>query len=1359
MQKGWERRMATKDPWEWLSLVDADGPFLSRAALKSVFPNGLDRPYNAIDDVNSTFVYEHTLWSKAWTARQGRPAPTEDLDWRDRWVNAVLRDLLQWGDYLDGHPDSTIVASSPDGDVTVRPWAALDAGDGPAAVVVVVDPTDDLRRTGGDGWAADAIDRTAALLREAKVSIGLVTDGRWWGIVSAVRDVTTASGVFDSLIWREERDSRDAFLALVGLVSLAGGATEKRLPKLFELSVASAEAITEALGDQVRRAVELVLQAMSESHLRAIRNGEESPLPNDSKQVYEAAVSVLIRVVFLLFAEERALLPQHQMYRDSYAISGVRAELEHLAQNGTEEALDHTWETWHRLLAASTAIFSGATFEDTRMPAYGGSLFDPARFPWLRTTNAQGQLSVRVSDRVMLQVLRAVQIAHVGGEARQLSFRDLDVEQIGYVYEGLLGYSAEYTQDVVVGLQGKSGYEPEIRLTELRTIADAATSGADFAKKLIDHLGKTQPNAKPATARQIAKAYEADEETTAADARTRLGFVLLGHTDLVDQLAPLHGLIRNDLRDFPYVVPKSGLVMTESPQRANTGTHYTPRSLAEEVVLHALEPLVFSPGPLDTENRNDWVLKSSTEILNLKVADIAVGSGAFLVAAARYLAARLIEARSKEGLSGADNEDAKRWAIREVVARCLYGADINGMAVEMCKLSLWLVSMDPGKPFSFVDDRVFHGNSLLGVITERQLRAQHIDPSHSRIHQRKLLQLDVDSDLARAAQLRRELSSGQVDDADRMRSTRAKRKLLEESRQMTARLRGVADGIIAAGLRLGGNTVRAVEASYDELADALYLAYPQDDAECDRSRINAILAGGLTPTVDTGEERWQPLHWVIEAPDVIVDHAGFDAIIGNPPFLGGQKLTGAMGGPVRDFLVNYLAGGVRGSADLVAYFLLRAMSLTRADGQIGIIATNTVAQGDTREVGLDQLANIGLDIRRSIQSASWPARSANLEYAAIWGSKRPRAEGIQAISDGIKVPRISTLLEPEGRVTGAATPLAENTSLAFIGSNPLGKGFFLSPDQAREMIALNQLNSDVLRPILIGEDINRRPDSSASRWTINFEGRSEDAAAKFEAPFKWVVENVKPERHKKRANGTYALEAPVRERWWQYGRQRAALYRQIQGLRQVIAIARVSKTVMPLMCPTGQVFSDATVVFATDDFADLALLSSTPHQTWAIKYGSGMRNDPRYTPSDVFETLPRPRSTDWQQTIGEALDRERRDIMLRRELGLTALYNLVNDPSVTSDPEVARVREIHMEIDRAVMEAYGWTDIRLDHGFHTYRQMERFTVCPAARVEILDRLLEENHRRAALEGRNGGKATAPMELDLDPESAPEGAMF
>jgi hypothetical protein len=1346
--------VAIKDPWEWLSLVDIDGPFLSKAALKSVFPTGLDRPFNAIDDVNSTFVYEHTLWSKAWTNRHGRTDNSGGLAWRDRWVTAVLRDLLQWGDHLVENPDPALVASSPDGDVTVRPWAALDVGQGAAALVVVVDPTEDLRRFGSDGWAADSIDRTAALLRDTGVSVGLVTDGRWWGVVSSVSGVTTASGVFDALIWREERDSRDAFFALAGLVSLAGGAPEKRLPRLFEASVASAEAITEALGDQVRRAVELVLQAMSESHLRALANGEESPLPGDPKEVYEASVSVLMRVIFLLFAEERGLLPQHQMYRDSYAIAGVRVDLERQAQNDTEEALDHTWETWHRLLAASTAVYSGATFEDTRMPAYGGSMFDPTRFPWLRSTSSQGLLTVRVSDRVMLKVLQAVQIAHVGGEARQLSFRDLDVEQIGYVYEGLLGYSAEYTTDVVVGLHGKSGYEPEIALTELSDLAAAGTSGADFAKKLTDHLAKTQSNAKPATARQIAKAFKADDETDAADARTRLGYVLLGRTEIVDQLAPLHALIRNDLRDFPYVVPAGGLVMTESPQRANTGTHYTPRSLAEEVVLHALEPLVYSPGPLDTENKDNWVLKSSTEILNLKVADIAVGSGAFLVAAARYLAGRLIEARSKEGLTSDENEDVKRWAIREVVARCLYGADINGMAVEMCKLSLWLVSMDPGKPFSFVDDRVFHGNSLLGVTTERQLRAQHIDPGNSQLVQSKLLQLDVDSDLEKAAQLRRELSSGQVDDADRMRSTRAKRKLLQESREVTAKLRDVADGIIAAGLLEGGKPGRALEARYDELADAVYAAYPPKGGVGDRSRLDSILMAGLTPTVDTGQPRWKPLHWVIEAPDVMVDRGGFDAIIGNPPFLGGKKISGAMGDDYRTWLVQRIAKGVLGNADLVAYFFLRSAEIIRSSGSmVGLIATNTVAQGDTREVGLSQLVDSGLTIFRSVQSAPWPAVSANLEYAAVWFT--PDEWNTKCVSNGVRVTRISSLLEPEGRSGGEPCELKENAHLAFIGSFVLGRGFVLSEKQALAFILEDAKNADVIKPYLNGQAVNSSPDGSASRWIVNFGDRTEAQARQYSAPWWHVTQFVKPDRMTKDAKKYPRL---VRD-WWKFGNASKALYAAISQLDAAPVLARVSRTMMPLIVPTGQVFDDKLVVFSLSDLAELAVISSTLHSLWMAKYGTTMRADPTYSPQKVFETLPRPALTDRSRRSGDRLNRDRGEIMLRRDLGLTGLYNRVNDPSVTLDADVDRLREIHVEIDHAVMEAYGWTDITLDHGFHTYRQMERFTVSPAARVEILDRLLEENHRRAALEAENGGKATSIQELDLDPELAPEGAMF
>lgn len=197
--------------------------------------------------------------------------------------------------------------------------------------------------------------------------------------------------------------------------------------------------------------------------------------------------------------------------------------------------------------------------------------------------------------------------------------------------------------------------------------------------------------------------------------------------------------------------------------------------------------------------------------------------------------------------------------------------------------------------------------------------------------------------------------------------------------------------------------------------------------------------------------------------------------------------------------------------------------------------------------------------------------------------------------------------------------------------------------------------------------------------------------------------------------------------------------RAIATLDEVLVITLVSKTVMPMRVPNGQIFSHKLEVFAMDSYADQAVLSSSLHQMWAIKYGSTMRTDVNYSPSDVFVTFPRPEPTRQLTSAGKELDEERREIMLRRDLGLTKLYNLVNDPDVVGDEDVDRLRKIHVGVDEAVMAAYGWQDIQLGHGFHTYRQMRRWTISPQARVKVIDLLLEENQRRAKAE-----KTTAPI---------------
>ncbi|WP_454132223.1 type IIL restriction-modification enzyme MmeI [Microbacterium lacticum] len=291
-------------------------------------------------------------------------------------------------------------------------------------------------------------------------------------------------------------------------------------------------------------------------------------------------------------------------------------------------------------------------------------------------------------------------------------------------------------------------------------------------------------------------------------------------------------------------------------------------------------------------------------------------------------------------------------------------------------------------------------------------------------------------------------------------------------------------------------------------------------------------------------------------------------------------------------------------------------------------------------------------------------------------------------------------------------------------------GFVVEPDEAQEWIAADVRNAEVLFPYLNGEDLNSRPDSSSSRWVIDFNDWDEARAARYRLPYKRAAELVRPERQRKKPDGSYVLRNPLPERWWQYAEKRPAMRNAIADLGEVLVLAQVSNTAQPVFIPNGTVPSHKLVVFASDSRALLTCLASSVHYVWARKYSGAMKNDLSYSPSDVFLTLPQPTTTRRMEQIGAVLDEERREIMLRRNLGLTKIYNLVHDSRIVDDKDVERLRAIHVEIDDATVEAYGWDDIQLDHGFHSYRQNERWTVGAAARIEIVDRLLEENLRRA-----------------------------
>lgn len=1359
------QRMRSRSPEqmhrEWLELVDTDGPFLAAPVLKRAWPQGMP-PLKTLENGRQRAAelrQEKALFEAAWDewhrVRVGSDDDKAVADatrkYREQekaWVLFILRRLLDWReDYRlaeDDAAESTAYdAESPNGAIRVSPSGLLELNDTVGAVVLMVDPVvENLTEIPDDGWNASAIDRMQHMLRtkQSTCSIGLVTDGRWWALVSAPKGKSAAWGQFDSQMWIDTPQVLNAFINLLSIRSLVTDTEKNRLPALFAESVTAAEDITEALGGQVRQAVELIVAAFNESSARARNAGRPDPLPDDGEKIYEAAVTVMMRVVFLLFAQERGLLPRSGLFENAYGLAGMLDMLEERARDEGEEAMDGTSMVWHRLLATSQALYGGVNFEDMRLPAYGGSVFDPQRAPFLVATDEHGELTVVVSDRVMHHVLRSVQIAVVGRESRRISFRDIDVEQIGYIYEGLLGYTCLRSKEVVLGLEGAKSQEPEVSLSVLEQIAADSADDASGAKR----------------AKAIEEWVKANASASKTPSRSKMGKLLTGSSPedverallsvthdkaMQDRLRPWMGLIRRDLRGKPVVFLAGDLYVTETSSRKDAGAHYTPRALAEEVVVHALEPLIYQPGPLQTNDRSQWRHISSTDLLNMHVADIACGSGAFLVAAARYLSAELVEAWRLEHALPYDGtpEQTRLKAIRMVVARCLYGVDINEMAVEMCKLSLWLVSLDKNQPFSFVDNKILHGNSLLGVTNLAQVEYKRIDAKPRQ--QIQLFEIndlnqtagvvDVSSVIRRVRNIREQLSS-EISVDDPQRSASAKHRQMHEMDEALAQLRKIADGVIAAGLRGICESGKRMDEEYDNLAVAVGRAFPVE-GEGDSRMLDEIIDSGLKPTVPTDYEHWRCVHWPLEIPEVM-ENGGFDAIIGNPPFLGGQKLTGTMGKNVREWYVNALAGGNRGSADLCAYFYLRSYSLMRKGAMLGLLATNTIAQGDTREVGLDSMTDNGFTIVRSVQSKPWPVSSANLEYAAVWGVKGAVSDDVAKDCDGMKVARIMTLLEPQGRVDGQPIALKENKNIAFQGCIVLGKGFVISKEQAAEWIEADSKNKEVLFPYLNGEDLNSRPDCSASRWIIDFAALPISDAEQYELPFNHVKKTVKFERanNKRKARKEY---------WWQYAEKAMGMRKAIASLQKVIVIAQVSKTLMPQFVDSKQVLDAKLIVFASDAAADLAVLSSSMHRDWVIKYGTSMRQDPTYVPSAVFVPFPRPQNTDALAAIGKTLDEERREIMMRRQLGLTKLYNLVNDTDVSdsSDADVARLREIHRQLDETVMVAYGWSDVPLDHGFYEYRKMTRWTVCPEARIEILDRLLEENHRRAKLEAAQGGE--------------------
>ena len=449
---------------------------------------------------------------------------------------------------------------------------------------------------------------------------------------------------------------------------------------------------------------------------------------------------------------------------------------------------------------------------------------------------------------------------------------------------------------------------------------------------------------------------------------------------------------------------------------------------------------------------------------------------------------------------------------------------------------------------------------------------------------------------------------------------------------------------------------------------------------------------------------------------------GFAAIVSNPPFQGGSKITGPLGTDYRDYLVGHLAQGKRGRADLCAYFFLRASSLVCLGGMCGLLATNTIAQGETREVGLEQIEATGWTVLRAVSTRRWPG-TASLEVAHIW-LRRGYWHGPYLLDEKL-VEGITPFLSPLGVEQGKLYALITNANKSFEGSKVGGRGFVLDPEDAQVLLARHPRNRDVLFPYLNGEDLNTRYDQSPSRWVINFHDWPLGQAETYIDCISIVQEKVKPERIK---NNRQAY----RERWWQYGERRPGLYSAIAGMKRVLVCPKVTKYLSFHFVATGQVFMDKLYVFPFDKDQYLALLNSSFHDNWARKYSGTLGNTLQYAPTDCFETFPFPNNMEVLDVIGKCYNQHRQSIMLSRQEGLTKTYNRYHDPQEMAE-DIVQFRTLHKEMDEEVAKAYGWGDLILGHSFHETKQGLRYTISEEARREVLGRLLRLNHERYAEE--------------------------
>jgi len=1167
----------------------------------------------------------------------------------------------------------------------------------------------------GRQWEATPQERFERLLRavDPPVPLGLLTNGFEVRIVYAPKGETSGYLTFPVKAMTEPagRTIFGAFLMLLGQDRLFTLPDEARLPAILADSRRAQAEVSTALAKQVLSALYEFLRGFQAANAKAKGLLLAEVLENEPDKVYRGLLTVLLRLVFLKFSEERGLLSRDELFLQNYSLAGL---YERLRQDRAQypDTMDQRYGAWAQLLTLFRLTYDGGNHRSERnafhLPPRHGYLFDPDRFPFLegRTvgTSYRDAQSIEVpwvSDSIVYEVLDKLLI--LNGE--RISYRGLDVEQIGSIYESMMGFSLHVADGPTVAIKSPKPHGAPTPVNLETLLGQPKSKRKDWVQQATDQklTGKA--------AQELEVAQNLDE--------------------LVQALAKT---IDEEATPGKRVVPTGSLILHPSLERRRSGSHYTPRSLTGRIVTKTLQPILQRLGTFPTPQ----------QILDLKVLDPAVGSGAFLVEACRQLAEVLVMAwRAHDQMPKVkDDEEPLNHARRLVAQHCLYGVDRNPMAVDLAKLSLWLVTLAADHPFTFLDHAVRHGDSLVGIDPDDYGKLL-FGPSSSPEQYGVKARIEGSAERAKKARQAIQDAPDDTDEVILLGHMKTFQDAIDE-------LRVVGDVLVHCFFMGDKPKDRAARRGQAWVEIQRWFSGAQDGSQL------KAMAKGLRCL----QQPVFPFHWSLEFPEVFYrERSGFDAIVGNPPFMGGTKISESFGMVYFQWLIEQFPP-CEHHCDLVAYFFRNAFRLLSINGYLGLIATNSISQGDTREGGLLTIIRDGGTIYDARRRYVWPGTAAvTISIINIAKSNTK----IACMLDDRQVDRISAFLLNNNY---DESPKKLHTNPYFsMGSKIYGQGFLFS-DDAQDSNSIeemkNILNQDAnlkgrIFPYISGDEINSNPTHSSNRFVIYAcDIENEDDLDSIPIIRDILIKKVKPERIKL---GNNPNNVPLKKRWWAYQAHRPELYLKMKSIDLVLVCSAISKYYLFTFCSSKNIFSHNVVVFPTDSIPFASIMQSQAHTLFAESFSSTLEDRLGYRPSDCLDPFPFPVNFEINSRLaisGKSYFEFRSILMIKNGQGLTATYNRFHDPQEI-DPGILQLRDRQREMDESVILAYGWDDLHLEYGFYpdfepaededggTPRARLRYRWANALREEVLGRLVDLNAKRAAedTKSQHQGDASCP----------------